>query len=157
MANNSSNQSNGKQVLLSCKNLWKIYEKDRVQVPVCSNLCFDIYENEFLCIVGPTGSGKSTILKMIAGLESPSMGSLTLRDKPVTGPDRDRGMIFQEYAMLPWRTVLENVNLGMEFASEDKKTRDEKTMKYITMVGLGYAKDKYPWELSGGTFCVCFY
>tara|TARA_B100000315_G_scaffold112693_1_gene103325 strand:+ start:20981 stop:21823 length:843 start_codon:yes stop_codon:yes gene_type:complete len=149
MGNNNSKPGNGK-VLLSCNDLWKIYKKERQDVPVCCNLNFDIYENEFLCITGPTGSGKSTILKMIAGLEMPSMGSLTLKGKPINGPGLDRGMIFQEYSMLPWRTVYENILLGMEFQKESKKTAREMAMKYVNMVGLGYAKDKYPWELSGG-------
>ena len=149
MGSNNNKPGNGK-VLLSCNDLWKIYQKDREDVPVCCNLNFNIYEHEFLCITGPTGSGKSTILKMIAGLEMPSMGSLTLKGEPIMGPGLDRGMIFQEYSMLPWRTVYENILLGMEFQKENKKTAKEMAMKYVNMVGLGYAKDKYPWELSGG-------
>jgi len=138
------------KILLQCENVWKIYMKDGKENPVCRDLNFEVFDNEFLCIVGPTGSGKSTILKMMAGLDSPSMGAITLRGEPITKPDQERGMIFQEYSLLPWRTVLENVELGMEFSNEEKQLRREKALKYINMVGLGYAKDKYPWELSGG-------
>lgn len=147
---NNGNFSNNKKPLLRCEDLWKVYEKDGVQVPVCCGLNFDVYENEFLCITGPTGSGKSTILKMMAGLVMPSMGRLTVRGEPIKGPDRERGIIFQEYSMLPWRTVYQNILLGLELTTKSPKERNETATKYLNMVGLGYAKDKYPWELSGG-------
>ncbi len=145
-----NNKAKNKKVLLRCKNLWKVYEKNGVQVPVCCGLDFDVYENEFLCITGPTGCGKSTILKMMAGLELPSMGALSLRGKPITKPNRERGIIFQEYSMLPWRTVFQNVCLGMEILNISPKERKEKALKYLSLVALTYAKDRYPYELSGG-------
>lgn len=137
------------QILL--KGVTKSFLKGSGRVEAVSNCTLDIAENEFLVIVGPTGSGKSTLLKMIAGFETPSAGEILVGGKPVMGPGVDRGMIFQEYALLPWRTVLQNVELGLEFQM-GKRTPQirERAMKYIDMVGLTYAVNKYPVELSGG-------
>ena len=88
---------------------------------------------------------------MIAGFEAPTTGEIRVGGEIIKGPGADRGMIFQEYALLPWRTVLKNVELGLEFkGGKNEAENRELAMKYIDMVGLSYAVNKYPAELSGG-------
>lgn len=140
------------KILISVRNVSKSYPKDHGSVRVLRDCSFDVKNSEFLVIVGPTGCGKSTLLKLIAGLDFPSAGSILVDGSPVTGPGADRGMIFQEYALLPWRTVLKNVELGFEFrgADMDRSRRTAEAMRYLELVGLGYAAGKHPVELSGG-------
>lgn len=146
------NMSDSKEILISVRDVSKSYPKDRGAVQVLRKCTFDVMKNEFLVIVGPTGCGKSTLLKLIAGLEFPTSGTILLEGEPVKGPGADRGMIFQEYALLPWRTVLKNVELGFEFQGQDmdERRRQAEAMRYLEMVGLGYAANKHPVELSGG-------
>lgn len=146
----SSNGGRSGEVLVRFENVWKYYEKDDSYIQALAGVNLEIYKREFICIVGPTSCGKSTLLNLIAGLDTPSVGSVTLNGKKIEKPGHDRGMIFQEYSMLPWRTVERNIELGLEFACEPLSKRKEVSKKYLDMVGLGYAKNKYPWELSGG-------
>lgn len=144
---------NSKQeVLISLRKVSKSYPGDRGGVRALHDCTLEVMKREFLVIVGPTGCGKSTLLKLVAGLEFPSSGSILLSGAPVVGPGADRGMIFQEYALLPWRTVLKNVELGFEFRSPEMnaKARRTEAMRFLEMVGLGYAAEKLPSELSGG-------
>ena len=139
------------KALISLKGVSKNFRKNGKEIRVVNECNLEIAENEFLVIVGPTGSGKSTLLKLIAGFEAPTAGEIRLGGDIIKGPGADRGMIFQEYALLPWRTVLKNVELGLEFKGGKKEAENrELAMKYIDMVGLSYAMNKYPAELSGG-------
>lgn len=139
------------EALISIKGVSKNFKKNGRDITVVDDCNLDIGENEFLVIVGPTGSGKSTLLKMIAGFEAPTTGEIRVGGEIIKGPGADRGMIFQEYALLPWRTVLKNVELGLEFkGGKNEAENRELAMKYIDMVGLSYAVNKYPAELSGG-------
>ncbi len=141
----------GAKMLISLKGVSKKFRKNGKEITVVNDCNLEIAENEFLVIVGPTGSGKSTLLKLIAGFEAPTAGELRVGGNIIKGPGADRGMIFQEYALLPWRTVLKNVELGLEFKGGKKEAENrELAMKYIDMVGLSYAVNKYPVELSGG-------
>ncbi len=144
----SSNEN--REVLASFRDVYKFYEKDGEYLTALKGINLDIYKHEFLCIVGPTGSGKSTILRMLAGLDKHSMGDLSLHGQPIKGPGRDRGMIFQEYSLLPWRNLEQNIELGMEFDGTASGQRAETAKKFVDLVGLGYAKHKNPWECSGG-------
>ncbi len=147
----NGNPHSSNEPLISLKGVTKVFTKNDSQIQAVSECNLEIEENEFLVIVGPTGSGKSTLLKLIAGFEKPTFGEITLNGKPVKGPGADRGMIFQEYALLPWRTVQENVELGLEIKTgKITKENKERALEYIDMVGLSYAKHKYPVELSGG-------
>ena len=110
----------------------------------------DACENEFICIVGPSGCGKSTLLRVIAGLERASGGSVEYRGSPVAGPGRERGMVFQEYSLLPWRNVLDNVALGLEFARAPERERIERAREFLDLVGLSSFEKAFPHELSGG-------
>jgi NitT/TauT family transport system ATP-binding protein len=109
-----------------------------------------ITEGEFLVIVGPSGCGKSTLLDMLAGLTLPSGGQILIDGKPITGPGPDRGMVFQQYALLPWRTARENVEFGLEATGAGKRQRRERAREYLALVGLDDFADSYPHQLSGG-------
>lgn len=110
----------------------------------------DVRENEFVCIVGPSGCGKSTLLRVVAGLERASGGSVDYRGSPVTGPGHERGMVFQEYSLLPWRNVRDNVALGLEYAHTPAAVRDERVRGLLDIVGLSSFAHAMPHELSGG-------
>ncbi|QIM48269.1 ABC transporter ATP-binding protein [Pusillimonas sp. DMV24BSW_D] len=109
-----------------------------------------IAEGEFVSIVGPSGCGKSTFLHMVGGFEPRSAGTITLAGTPVSRPGPDRGMLFQDYALFPWRTVLGNVTWSLEVKGIPKAQRVELARKYIDMVGLSKFENAYPAELSGG-------
>ena len=108
-------------------------------------------QGQFVVILGMSGSGKSTILRYIAGLQTPTSGQVLLNEKPIDRENR-AGMVFQQYSSLPWKTVLENVGLGLEFQGVDKKERDERAMELIQLVGLDGHQHKYAQypTLSGG-------
>lgn len=105
---------------------------------------------EFVCLLGPSGCGKSTWLRIVAGLERASEGEVLYKGAAITGPGKERGMVFQEYSLLPWRTVAENVALGPEFSGMGKKERRELAMDYLSRVGLERFADAKPHELSDG-------
>jgi ABC-type nitrate/sulfonate/bicarbonate transport system ATPase subunit len=111
---------------------------------------FDIAPGEFLVMVGPSGCGKSTLLNILAGLIAPSAGEARVGDVPVEGPDIDRGMVFQDYALFPWLSVLGNVEFGLERQGMPRRARRETAMRYLEIVGLADFADKRPRELSGG-------
>jgi NitT/TauT family transport system ATP-binding protein len=106
--------------------------------------------NEFVCLVGASGCGKSTLLKIVAGLIPPSSGTIQLEDRLVSGPGADRGMIFQNYSLFPWRTVADNVGFGLELQGQSKAERRERIHDYLAVVGLADYADAYPKQLSGG-------
>jgi len=114
----------------------------------------DIAQGEFLVIVGPSGCGKTTVLNILAGLDRPSGGSVTLDGHEITGPGPARGVMFQDYALFPWRTVRGNVGFGLKYGpsgsglSTDARAR--RVQDCIDLVGLNGAEDKYPHQLSGG-------
>ncbi|MGH7050214.1 MAG: ABC transporter ATP-binding protein [Acetobacteraceae bacterium] len=113
-------------------------------------LTLDILENEFLTVVGPSGCGKSTLIAAIAGFLRPRSGTLLLDGAPIMGPGADRGVVFQEYALLPWRTVLDNVTLGLRLRGVPRRERERIGRQFLAMINLGDAADKYPHQLSGG-------
>ena len=110
----------------------------------------DIKGSEFICIVGASGCGKSTLLRIIAGLEQATAGAVWYNDTPVSRPQSQIGMVFQEYSLLPWRTVLDNVALGLEFAGLPTAKCKEKAGNYVNLVGLTGFEHTFPHELSGG-------
>jgi len=124
--------------------------QDNTFIDVLNNISIDIYEKEFLCIIGPSGCGKSTLLYLIAGLMHSNSNSIFVDSKPVKGPGADRGVVFQEYALLPWKTVRNNVALGLQIKGIPINKRYEISQYYIDLVNLTGFEDKYPHELSGG-------
>jgi NitT/TauT family transport system ATP-binding protein len=128
------------------------YERSRGQgeLVALEGFSVDVQEGEFLTIVGPSGCGKSTFLNLVAGLRFPAAGELLVDGKPVTGPAQDRAVVFQEYALMPWRSVDGNVRFGLEMQRRIDSSSDEKIAHYIDLVGLTGFEDSYPRELSGG-------
>lgn len=118
--------------------------------PILEDINLQVEDGEFLCIVGPSGCGKTTLLRIIAGLEEPTTGRVFADGKPVKGPGADRGFVFQQYTLFPWRTVLENVTFGLELKGLEEAEREKIAMEYLKLVGLEDFKDAYPYELSGG-------
>jgi NitT/TauT family transport system ATP-binding protein len=107
-------------------------------------------ENSFTCLLGPSGCGKSTLLNMIAGFVPPTTGQVLVDGQAVAGADADRGVVFQEYALFPWRTALANIEFGPLMKRMQPVRRQETARKYLELVGLGAHGAKYPKELSGG-------
>ena len=110
----------------------------------------DVPAGEFLSLVGPSGCGKSTLLDLLGGLTLPSSGEVLVDGRPVTGPGLDRGVVFQQYALLPWRTARANVEFGLEASGIPRRERHERAREYLALVGLQGFEDRYPHELSGG-------
>ena len=115
-----------------------------------SNVSLEIKDHEFICLLGPSGCGKSTLLKLISGLIKTDEGTILLDDELVQKPGRDRGMVFQEYALFPWMTVEKNVAIGLELKKHNKKEIAEKVKWAIDIVGLNGFEKNYPYQLSGG-------
>ncbi|UGT66015.1 ABC transporter ATP-binding protein [Nocardia gipuzkoensis] len=114
------------------------------------DISLQLREGEFLVLVGPSGSGKSTLLDLLGGLSKPTSGEILLDGKPITGPGLDRGIVFQQYALLPWRTARSNIEFGLEAKGLRRKARRELADHYLELVGLSGFGDRYPHELSGG-------
>jgi len=126
-----------------------------VRLTALQDVSLDVAAGEFLTLVGPSGSGKTTLLDILAGLASPDSGEVLLDGRPVTGPGPDRAVVFQQYALFPWRTAAENVAFGLEDRQLDgkslnRKERRARALEYLSLVGLEGFEDRYPHELSGG-------
>ncbi|MDR0791049.1 MAG: ABC transporter ATP-binding protein [Methanomassiliicoccaceae archaeon] len=117
---------------------------------VLRDIDIKIDENEFVCLIGPSGCGKTTLLNLIAGFERPVSGTLRYRGKEITSPSYERGVVFQEYSLLPWMNVLRNVEFGLEGKEKDKEVRKKTAERYLSMVGLSDFADHRPNLLSGG-------
>lgn len=111
---------------------------------------FKVQEGEFVTVLGPSGCGKTTLINLIAGFIKPCEGEITFCKDKINGPHSDRGVVFQEYAIFPWRTVLKNVMLGLEAKKISKREQEKIAEKYLSLVGLGGVANMYPFELSGG-------
>jgi NitT/TauT family transport system ATP-binding protein len=114
------------------------------------DMSFSAQAGKFVCIVGTSGCGKTTLLNVIAGLQKPSSGQVYLGGIPVNGPGKERGMVFQTAALLPWRNVLRNVTYGLELQGYSPKKARKSAYEMIDLVGLGGFEESYPRELSGG-------
>lgn len=136
--------------VLSAREVRKRFRLREGEVLALKGLDLDVRENEFICIVGPSGCGKSTFLRMAAGLEPVSEGEILYRGQPVKTPRREVGMVFQEYSLLPWRTVEDNVALGLEFAGTGREERRKVAREYLELVDLAAFARAMPHELSGG-------
>ena len=136
---------------IHCEDISKTFiQKGNQQVPVIRNITLDVYENEFLVVLGPGQSGKSTLLKIIAGLELPDKGYVTLDGDPISSPGPDRGIVFQSYMLFAWKTVRDNVELGLKLRNVPTGERHSIADHYIKMVGLEGFENHYPHQLSGG-------
>jgi NitT/TauT family transport system ATP-binding protein len=136
--------------VLSVRGLEKRFPSPQGEVTALKNINFDVHRREFMCVVGQSGCGKSTLIRMLAGLETPTSGELLVDGKPVRGPGRDRGMVFQGYTLFPWLTVKANVMFGPLMAGKAKYTAESEARQWIELVGLSKFEDAYPHQLSGG-------
>jgi NitT/TauT family transport system ATP-binding protein len=119
-------------------------------VEAVRGISLTVREGEFVSIVGPSGCGKSTVLNLIAGFIPPTAGDILVDDRPVRGPGPDRGVVFQSFALFPWKTVLENVAFGPKMRGVGKAQREAIAREFLGLAGLSHAADRYPNELSGG-------
>jgi len=110
----------------------------------------DVRAAEFMVLVGPSGCGKSTLLDLLGGLTKPTSGHILLDGKPITGPALDRGIVFQQYALFPWKTAKGNIEFGLEAKGVPKKEREDTARSFLSLVGLSGFEDRFPHELSGG-------
>jgi ABC-type nitrate/sulfonate/bicarbonate transport system ATPase subunit len=110
----------------------------------------EVRDNEFLTILGPSGCGKTTLLRLIAGLMHADAGQIVVNGRPVSGPGPERSMVFQGFALLPWRTVLDNVGFGLQLRGIPKPERDRRARRFVELVGLRGNEERLPRELSGG-------
>ena len=137
-------------MLLELDHVTMIYPRPKGKAVVLKEISVSIDEREFVAIVGPSGCGKTTLLRLIAGLIRPSSGRIIYQGKPQHGVNRECAMVFQSFALFPWFTVRENVELALEAMGIDRKQRKERAEYYIDRVGLGGSEAAYPRELSGG-------
>jgi nitrate/nitrite transport system ATP-binding protein len=130
----------------------KTYPSANGAVTILDNISLDVQEGEFVCLIGHSGCGKSTLLNMVSGFNTPTNGTVFLRDQPITAPGPDRMMVFQSYCLLPWLTVYENVYLAVDAVHAAKSTADKKSIvhDHLQMVGLTEAAEKRPNQISGG-------
>ena len=137
-------------IKLKIDNVYKEYQGRSGKTIALNGVNLEIKENEFICVVGPSGCGKSTLLNIIAGLLEPTSGTVTLDGKVIEGTGVERGVVFQQYALFPWRTVLKNVMFPLEMKKVPKEEAETIARKYIKSVGLEGFEKSYPKELSGG-------
>src|SRR5436190_14623203 len=115
-----------------------------------ADVSLEIPDKEFVAIVGPSGCGKTTLLRMAAGLEAPSSGVVWVGGRRVTGPGADRAVVFQQFALFPWKTVRENIAFGLKCKGMTRARRDALALEYVELMGLSGTQDNYPHQLSGG-------
>ncbi|MER6006119.1 ABC transporter ATP-binding protein [Nonomuraea angiospora] len=137
---------------ISIRNVAKTFQVRDADQPftALSGIDLDVREGEFLTLVGPSGCGKSTLLDLIAGLTAPTSGEILIDGAQVTGPGLDRGIVFQQYALFPWRTAQSNVEFGLEAKGVPRKERARRAREHLALVGLAGFEERYPHELSGG-------
>jgi len=142
--------SNGHQDILTARGVTKRFAVGDDEVEALAPVDLTIPKGEFVCMIGASGCGKSTLLRIIAGFEEPTTGDVSIDGQPVTGPGRDRGMVFQDYALFPWMTVRENVSFGPRQRHLPRAEIDKTADEFVRMVGLERFADRYPNQLSGG-------
>jgi NitT/TauT family transport system ATP-binding protein len=137
---------------LVIRNLCKTYFDPYAgtHVTAVSDVSLTVEQGEFVAIVGPSGCGKTTILNMVAGFLPPTSGEIILNDRPVKGPGPERGVVFQSFALFPWKTVLENVAFGPRMRGLPQAECEKTAREYLALAGLADAAERYPNELSGG-------
>jgi NitT/TauT family transport system ATP-binding protein len=123
---------------------------DGSRLEVLKNISFEVKDKEFVCILGSSGCGKTTLLRMIAGLDTAESGSVLLDGEEIRGTSPKVGMVFQEYSLFPWRTVIDNIAFGLEMQGMVKDERYRIAERYLNLVSLAQFRDSFPSELSGG-------
>jgi NitT/TauT family transport system ATP-binding protein len=136
---------------LEIKNLSKTFVSASGEtVEALKDINLEIMDKEFICLLGPSGCGKTTLLRIIGGLDSATSGAVLLDGNSISGPDPKTAMIFQEYSLFPWRTVLNNITFGLEIQGVEKERRRQLALSFLDLVGLQGFERSFPYELSGG-------
>jgi len=135
---------------LEASGVVKRYERNGKSLPIVEIAEFAVREGEFITVIGPSGCGKSTFLHIVGGFIPPESGSIRVYGKEVSGPGPDRGMMFQEFALFPWKSVAGNIAWGLEAQGWEKQRIEETVNKSLDMIGLADFRNHYPAELSGG-------
>jgi nitrate ABC transporter ATP-binding subunit len=145
-------QSQNREPFLIVDRVSKTYPTPNGPYTVLEGVDLTVYESEFVCLIGHSGCGKSTLLDMVSGFRKPSTGEVRLQGKLINRPGPDRMVVFQNYALLPWKTAFENVYLGVNavFPEKSKKEKTEIVRSHLALVGLEDAANKRPGQLSGG-------
>ena len=128
----------------------RVFERDGKDVLTLDGISFDVRDREFVALVGPSGCGKTTCLRMAAGLEFPTSGTVTVGGRPVTKPGPDRAVVFQQFALFPWKTVHENIDFGLRSKGLPESKRRERIARQVELMGLQGYESAYPHQLSGG-------
>jgi NitT/TauT family transport system ATP-binding protein len=123
---------------------------DGSTVDALSGISLAVADSEFVSVLGPSGCGKTTLLRIVAGLETPTSGTITLDGERIAGPSPRMAMIFQEYSLYPWRTVIDNIEFGLEIRGMTREERKKRAIEYLDLVGLRDFAGRFPYELSGG-------
>lgn len=140
----------GGKPLLEAVDICRSYQLNGSVHQVLEGIRFTVRQGELTCVTGRSGCGKTTLLKILAGLTSPSSGRVLLEGSPVSGPGPDRCVVFQEYALFPWLTVEENIAFGLKIRRVEKASAKEAVERYLALMGLSRFKDYLPREISGG-------
>lgn len=136
--------------LLDVDHVTKVYTNGEQEVLALKDITVTVDKGEFISIVGPSGCGKTTLLEILCGLRTPTSGTVKIKGETVTGPHPAIGIVFQEESTFPWRTVLENVEFGLQMRGVPKAERRERARHMIALVGLAGFENAYPYQLSGG-------
>jgi NitT/TauT family transport system ATP-binding protein len=128
----------------------RTFQRDGKDFLTLDDITFEVRDREFVAIVGPSGCGKTTCLRMAAGLEFPTSGTVTVGGRPVTQPGPDRAVVFQQFALFPWKTVHENIDFGLRSKGMDETARRERIKRQVDLMGLQGYESAYPHQLSGG-------
>lgn len=132
------------------RRICKQFVRKDASIEVLRDIDLQVEPSELVAVVGPSGCGKTTLLRILDGLIAASSGEIIIDGKPVTGPGSERGVVFQQDSLFPWRTVLDNVAMGLEFQGSPRKERRDLARPYVELVGLANFEHYYPHELSGG-------
>ena len=128
----------------------RVFDQREKPVIAIESISLEIRDREFVAVVGPSGCGKTTLLRMAAGLDFPTHGSVRVGGTPVRGPGPDRTLVFQQFALFPWKTVRDNIEFGLRCAGKNRDERDAAVKRYVELMGLEGREDAYPHQLSGG-------
>ncbi|MDE1851013.1 MAG: ABC transporter ATP-binding protein [Candidatus Micrarchaeota archaeon] len=136
--------------ILSLQDIKLYFAKGRFRTEILNDISFDAYKDEFLSIIGPSGCGKSSLIRIICGLLQPTSGEVIYKGAEVTSPPKGMSLVFQDFALLPWLTALENVKLALSDSTDSEDKKERRASEMLSIVGLKASHETYPHELSGG-------
>ena len=145
-----ASQEQSRKVAIALEDVSVLYRQNGSSILAVEHVTFSVYESERLCILGPSGCGKSTILHLLGGFIKPTSGVVQVRGRANPEPGADRGVVFQRYSLLPWRTVYENVALGPRMRGASVAEQDRIVKRFLGLVGLAEFADSFPGQLSAG-------